>query len=110
MPVGLYSGSVDEQYIPYIMPQENGNKTDVRWAALTNQAGVGLIAIGSPLLEAGVSHYSANDLYCAYHTNELTRREEIYFTLDLKQCGLGGASCGPETLPQYLVTPGEYRF
>jgi beta-galactosidase len=110
VPVGLYGGSVDEQYIPYIMPQENGNKTDVRWAALTNQAGVGLIAIGSPLLEAGVSHFSANDLYRAYHTAELKRREEIYFTLDHKQCGLGGASCGPMTLPQYLVPPGKYRF
>ncbi len=33
VPVGLYQGTVDEQYVPYIMPQENGNKTDVRWAA-----------------------------------------------------------------------------
>jgi hypothetical protein len=110
VPVGVYSGTVDEQYVPYIMPQENGNKTDVRWAALTNEAGVGLMAIGTPLLEVGVSHFRADDLYQAFHTNELTRRQEIYFTLDLKQCGLGGASCGPMTLPEYLVKPKEYRF
>ena len=42
--VGRYTGSVADQYVPYIMPQENGNKTDVRWAALTNQSGAGLLA------------------------------------------------------------------
>jgi len=108
--VGLYSGCVDEQYTPYIMPQENGNKTEVRWSALTNEYGTGLMAIGTPLMEAGVSYYSANDLYRAYHTAELKRRKEIYITLDHKQCGLGGASCGPMTLPEYLVPPDKYRF
>jgi beta-galactosidase len=108
--VGLYSGTVDEQYVPYIMPQENGNKTDVRWAALTNDAGVGLLARGTSLMETGVSHFTADDLYTAYHTNELVRRDETYWTIDLRQCGLGGASCGPMTLPQYLVEPGQFKF
>jgi beta-galactosidase len=108
--VGLYSGTVDEQYVPYIMPQENGNKTDVRWAALTNDAGIGLMAVGSSLMETGVSHFTANDLYAAYHTNELTRRAETYWTMDVMQCGLGGNSCGPMTLPQYLIEPGQFKF
>ncbi len=108
--VGLYSGTVDEQYVPYIMPQENGNKTDVRWAAVANEDGVGLLAIGGSLLETGVGHFTANDLYAAYHTNELTRRDETLWTLDVVQCGLGGASCGPMTLPQYLIEPGEFKF
>jgi beta-galactosidase len=108
--VGLYSGTVDEQYVPYIMPQENGNKTDVRWAALTNDSGFGLMAVGSPLMETGVSHFTANDLYAAYHTNELTRRAEAYWTMDVMQCGLGGNSCGPMTLPQYLIEPGQFKF
>ena len=108
--VGLYQGSVNDQYVPYIVPQENGNKTEVRWAALTNQAGMGLLAVGTPLMEMGVSHFTADDLYQAYHTNELTPRDEIYWTLDVMQCGLGGNSCGPMTLPEYLVIPGEYKF
>ena len=37
--VGRYAGTVDEQYVPYVMPQENGNKTDVRWAALSSDGG-----------------------------------------------------------------------
>jgi beta-galactosidase len=108
--VGLYSGTVDDQYLPYIMPQEKGNKTDVRWAALTNEAGIGLIAIGTPLLETGVSHFTAENLYKSYHTNELTRHSETYWTLDLAQSGLGGNSCGPMTLPQYLIEPGKFKF
>jgi beta-galactosidase len=108
--VGLYRGTVDEQYVPYIMPQENGNKTEVRWVALQNQAGIGLLAVGMPHLEVSASHFTAGDLYKALHTNELVRRPETVLNLDLKQCGLGGASCGPGTLPQYLVLPGEYTF
>jgi beta-galactosidase len=108
--VGLYSGTVDDQYVPYIMPQENGNKTDVRWAALQNDDGVGLLAVGEPLLEVSVSHYAVDDLYQARHTNELTRQDKIFFKLDLMQCGLGGGSCGPRTLDKYLVWPGQSSF
>jgi len=108
--VGLYSGSVDEQYVPYIMPQENGNKTDVRWVALRNSQGIGLLAIGAQHLEVSASHFTAQDLYRAFHTCDLTRRDEITLNLDLRQCGLGGASCGPGTLPQYLILPGAFSF
>jgi beta-galactosidase len=108
--VGLYTGSVDDQHVPYIMPQENGNKTDVRWAALQNAQGHGLLMIGEPLLQASVSHYTADDLYAAMHTPDLVRRPEVYVNLDLLQCGLGGASCGPGTLDRHLVWPGEHRF
>ncbi|MEW5958559.1 MAG: glycoside hydrolase family 2 TIM barrel-domain containing protein [Chloroflexota bacterium] len=108
--VGLYHSTVDEQYVPYIMPQENGNKTDVRWLTLTNAAGLGLLAVGAPPLEVSVSHFTADDLYRAYHTNELVRRPGVSLNLDVRQCGLGGASCGPGTLPQYLVLPGAVTF
>ncbi len=108
--VGLYSGSVDEQYVPYIMPQENGNKTDVRWVALRNGQGIGLLAIGAQHLEVSASHLTAQDLYRAFHTCDLTRRDDITLNLDLRQCGLGGASCGPGTLPQYLILPGTFCF
>ncbi len=108
--VGLYRGTVDEQYVPYILPQENGNKTDVRWLALNNAAGAGLLIAATPALEAGALHYTADDLYAAFHTNELVRRDEVIITLDRAQCGLGGASCGPGTLPQYLIQPGTFTF
>ena len=108
--IDLYHSTVDDQYVPYILPQENGNKTDVRWLTLSNAAGVGLLAVALPLMEASVSHYSNHDLYRAFHTNELIRRDETILNLDYQQCGLGGASCGPGTLEQYLLYPGEYNF
>ncbi len=40
--IGKYTSTVDEQYVAYIPPQENGNKTDVRWLTLTNKEGFGL--------------------------------------------------------------------
>ncbi len=109
-PVGLWRGTVDEQYVPYIMPQENGNRTDVRWAALVNPNGVGLLAVGMPTFEVSVSHFSADDLWRALHTNELARREEITLNLDHRNSGLGGHSCGPDTLPEYKVWPRRADF
>jgi beta-galactosidase len=96
-PVGVYSGTVDDQCVPYITPQENGNKTDVRWVSLTNESGIGLLAVGhttdgnSPLLEVSAHHFTAGDLVAARHTYELNRCEGIALNLDYRQSGLGGA-------------------
>ncbi len=48
--VGIWSGTVDEQFVDYSEPQENGNKTDVRWVSSTNADGIGLLAVGEPLI------------------------------------------------------------
>jgi beta-galactosidase len=109
-PVGVYSGTVDEQYVPYIVPQENGNKTDVRWAALTNDEGFGLLAVGMPLMEVSAHHFTTEDLTQATHTYELQRRDDVTLNLDYAQSGLGNASCGPGVLPQYLFERHEVRF
>ncbi len=113
--VGRYAGTVDEQYFPYVYPQENGNKTDVRWAALCSESGAGLLATSlpshdTPTINVSAHHYTAADLTRATHLHELRRREEITLNLDLVQSGLGGESCGPGTLPQYLIPPVETRF
>ena len=44
--IGVYSSTVDKEWVEYMRPQENGNKTDVRWVKLTNADGIGLMAIG----------------------------------------------------------------
>lgn len=109
--VGLYRSTVTDQYVPYILPQTHGNKTDVRWLAVENEAaGVGLLAVAEPLMEASTSHFAEHDLYRARHTSDLTPRAETILNLDMKQSGLGGASCGPETLPPYQLPTGTYDF
>ncbi|MGC9520289.1 MAG: glycoside hydrolase family 2 TIM barrel-domain containing protein [Anaerolineae bacterium] len=108
--IGLYSGTVDAQYVPYIVPEENGNKTDVRWVALSNDEGIGLLAVGAPVLEFSAHHYTTEDLTAAAHTYELTYRDEIMLKLDYAQSGLGSAACGPGRLEKYQVKPTETHY
>ncbi len=108
--VGLYDGTVAEQHVPYIRPQENGNKSDVRWAALTDESGAGLLVVGAPLFNFSAHDYTPQDLEAADHTHQINHRGETYLTLDLAVGGLGNGSCGPGTLPQYLLVPQEYMF
>ena len=103
--IGLYRGTVFEQYHPYIYPQETGNKTDVRWMALTSSKGFGLMVKGNPVFEFSTLHYSVQDLTSAKHTFELHPNPEIFLNLDWKQSGLGGNSCGPGTLAKYRIFP-----
>jgi hypothetical protein len=72
---------------------------------------VGLkVTADSSLMEASVSHISAAELFRALHTNELERQEAVILNIDHAQAGLGGASCGPATLEQYRLRPGDYKF
>ncbi len=108
--VGLYRSIVADQYVPYIMPQEHGHKTDVRWLALTDVRGQGVRVAGEPTLEFSASHFTDDDLYRARHTCDLKPRPEVILNLDAAQRGLGTGSCGPDTLPQYCLLAPEYRF
>ena len=108
--VGLYSGTVEEQYVPYIFPQENGNKTDVRWASFTDPMGAGLLVVGMPLINVCALHHTAEQLTRAKHTHELDRTDGIVLRLDHLQAGLGSNSCGPGPLDEYLIRPVETAF
>jgi beta-galactosidase/beta-glucuronidase len=108
--IDVYRSTVDAEYVPYIKPQEYGNKTDVRWAALTGRDGRGLLAVGMSWLEVSAMHYTATDLASAAHTYELQRRPEVILNLDFAQSGLGSASCGPGVLPKYQLTASGYRY
>ena len=109
--VGLYSGTVSGQFIPYLRPQENGNKTDVRWLALTDSHGAGLLAAGRPLLSVGASHFSHEDIERAEHPSELAARDSIFVNLDLAQMGVGGDnSWGALPHQQYMLPNNEYSY
>ncbi len=107
---GIYHSTVAAQYVPYIRPQENGNKTDVRWLSLTDELGHGLMVLGMPTLGFSVHHFTAQDLMRAAHTIDVPHRSEITLNLDYAQTGLGSASCGPGVLDQYWLKPGEMTF
>lgn len=106
----FYSKSVDELYTPYIFPQENGNRTDTSWVALTNTKGVGVFAQGAPLIDFSAHRFTAEDFEKARHTYELTPRDEIILNLDYRHNGIGSASCGHAPWPQYLLHPHEFTL
>jgi beta-galactosidase len=108
--VGVYSSTVDEQFVPYLVPEENGNKTEVRWVSLTGQDGMGLLAIGAPWFEFNALHYTTQDLDQARHPYELTRLDEVVLHLDYAQSGLGSAACGPGRLEKYQVKAEAMHF
>ncbi len=108
--VGVYSGTVDDQFVPYVVPEENGNKTEVRWASLASEDGTGLLAVGSPQFELNALHYTTADLDQARHPYELTRQDEVILHLDYAQSGLGSASCGPGRLEKYQLKAEELHF
>ena len=107
----LYADTVTGQYVPYVMPQEHGNHTDVRWLSLDDgTTGMKVRAVDGAPLEFSASHYTADDLFAARHTFDLKPRAEVILNLDYRQRGLGTASCGPDALERYRITPGRYEW
>jgi len=98
--LGVYSGTVDQQWVEYMRPQENGSKIDVRWVSLTNAQGIGLMAVGAPTLSVSARHYTKDDLENAAYTFQMRRHPEIYLNLDWKMMGAGGIdSWSPNAYP-----------
>jgi len=101
--VGAFSSSIDELQTHYVFPQENGARTQTRSLTLTDAEGKGLRIIGAPFFEFSARRWTTADLDAARHDGELVRRDRVWLDLDIAQAGLGTASCGPGTLPQYAL-------
>ncbi|MET7290742.1 glycoside hydrolase family 2 TIM barrel-domain containing protein [Streptomyces griseoloalbus] len=111
--VGRYASRVSEQWTPYIRPQENGNKTDVRWAALTDGGGSGLLVSGEPLVEVNVSHFTPEDLSTGVrHDYQLTPRDAVVLRVNHRQMGVGGDnSWGAHTHDEFkLFADRDYAY
>lgn len=113
--IGIYKSTVRDQYVPYISPQENGNKTEVRWAAFRNEEGMGMMAIGMELLSMSALHYSIEDLSQekrgTKHDIDLQERDFVALNLDYKQTGVGGDnSWGARPHKKYTLLPKNYSY
>ncbi len=104
--VGIYSGLIEDLIHNYVRPQENSNRTDVRWVALTNKKGEGLFIsdIGGTYLSISAWPYTMEDLENAKHIHELPRRKTITFNIDYKQRGVGG------DIPALARLHGQYKL
>jgi beta-galactosidase len=108
--VGLYGGKVADQYFPYVMPQENGNKTDVLWMDITG-LNHGLKIVAKSPLNMNVQDYSQKALNTSKTSHELIRGDKTYVHIDLQQMGVGGDdSWSPRVHPEYQLNAKSYEF
>jgi beta-galactosidase len=129
--VGRYQNTVADHYVPYMRPQENGYKTDVRWLSLSN-ADHGLLIKADDLISFGVSHNRLidfvppvkiaitsedgdgarnNDERVNVHVNDVKPRDLISLDIDFGQMGVGGDdSWGKRTLQQYSLSDDSYHY
>lgn len=102
--VGIYSAKVNEQLTPYLRPQECGNRTEVRWARLTNDQGVGIEIKGLPLIELNALPYTPYELEEADHLHKLPPSDKIAIRVNYKQMGVGGDDgWGARTHPEFTL-------
>ena len=109
-PISRWRSTVAEEYMPYVKPQENGGHADVRWLEVSNGSGRGFRIATDKARQVSATHFRAEDLAAARHDVELTARPETVIHLDVAHRGLGTASCGPDTLPEYRFGPGVYEW
>jgi beta-galactosidase len=109
--VGRYTDPVQKLFVPYVEPQENGNRTDVRWVTFTDTRGNGLRAVGLPQLYFSAWHFPMNELEIRKHPFEIIQSKEITVNLDFRQMGVGGDnSWGAWPHPEYRLRSKSYQY
>jgi len=104
--MGVYATTADSMTIPYMEIGETGQRTDVKWATMTNANGVGLMVVGSPRMEFSAQHYTPQQLTDVKLPWDLKRDEDITLRVDLHQMGLGGVnSWGAKPMDDYMLFP-----
>lgn len=110
---GVYDGTVEEIATSYPRPQQNGNRTDVRWVTFTDDAGKGIRFAGDPVIEFTARPYTMEDLEEAKHPIDLPRRDFNEVLIDFRHMGVGGDnSWGARVHDEYTIPaqPYSYRF
>lgn len=114
--IGVYRSTVDKEWFEYSRPQENGNKTGVRWTAWTNAQGAGLLAVGAPELSVSARKFTKEDMERAAYSFQMQPQGPIYVNLDWKQMGVGGIDSWSEhalPMPPYRIDssqPMSFRY
>lgn len=110
--LGLWERDVDALQTPYVRPQENGARADVRWAELTDDGGAGLRAEGGTPFWFTARRWTSEQLDAAEHLPALVAGEPVWVGLDHAVQGIGSQSCGPGVLPEHRLhaAPAEFSF
>ena len=108
--ISRWNSSIDNQYIPYVRPQENGGHNGMRWFQITDPTGTGLrIDLAKPY-QVSVTPNRGEDLADATHDYQVNACGNVVVHIDAAHRGLGTASCGPDTLDKYLISTGTHSW
>jgi beta-galactosidase len=108
--IGIYSSDANKMYEPYIIPQEYGNRSDVRWVKVQNDQGNGLLFEGEVPVNFSLHKFSTDNLSRAVYTYQLEEASHTILNLDYEVAGVGGTAI--RQLQQYRLKPdgGTYRL
>ncbi len=108
-PLGLWSSTVEDQYVPYIVPQEHGGRGGTRYARLRgSKAELVVSAAERESFHFSALHTAPEDLEGLSHTWQVTPRKTTILTIDLFHRGLGTAACGPDCAARYRSGGGRF--
>ncbi|MEV4560697.1 glycoside hydrolase family 2 TIM barrel-domain containing protein [Kitasatospora sp. NPDC049285] len=108
--IGRFRATVDQLQTPYVRPQENGNRADVRWFEIGDGAARGLRVTGEQPFQLAARRWTDRELAAAAHPTVLTPGPVVHLHTDHAVQGLGSASCGPGILPQHRLELGPADF
>ncbi|OGD19164.1 MAG: hypothetical protein A2W03_06030 [Candidatus Aminicenantes bacterium RBG_16_63_16] len=113
--VGLYRSTARELFVPYVSPQENGYRTDVRWVAVRDGQGRGVAFLGMHVIGFSALRYAIEDMTQksrgTTHPVDLVEKDFVEVNIDYQQTGVGGEdSWGARPYPQYTLDPRDYSY
>jgi beta-galactosidase len=111
--VRIYSQDIEDFIEPYVYPQENGNRTDVRWMFLSDLDDWGMLIVADSLLSMSAWPYTEEEITMATHTNELKDAGFITLNIDLTQMGVGGNDSWSDVsqpLEKYQIPAKDYSY
>lgn len=124
--ISLYKQKVSDQYVPYIRPQENGNKTDVSWLVLSNLQGQGIVVEARDKIQFSALNNKWTDFESPdrtdgrqregvevvnRHTTDVKKQNFVSLDIDGFQMGVGGDnSWGARTHDEYLLEDDHYSY
>jgi len=106
--MGVYQSDADSEYVPYLIPQDYGNKSDVIWASVSNDTGIGLRVVSEEQFNVSLQKYSTANLERARYPFQLKERESLTLSLDHAVSGVGGTAVS--VMNRYRVLPGTFSF
>ncbi|MFW5872594.1 MAG: chitobiase/beta-hexosaminidase C-terminal domain-containing protein, partial [bacterium] len=108
--IGEYAKTAKEMFHIYDVPQESGNRSDVRWFSVKNNKNKGLFITSGKPFHASAYPYDDNNIEKARHIHDLQKADWMTLNTDYRQVGLGTATCGPGTFEPYHLPAEELHF